>query len=60
LYPGSGNDRAALAMDYQLSGDESSYRREAQAALELDRRMPHEDKKLPEALRRKLEAAAGM
>ena len=56
LYPGSGNDRAALALDYQLSGDESSYRREAQAALELDRRMPHEDKKLPEALRQKLEA----
>ena len=29
-----------------------------QAALELDRRMPHEDKKQPEAMRRKLEAAA--
>ena len=57
LYPGSGGDRAALAMLYQLSGDEVSYRREAQAALELDRRMPHEDKKLPEALRRRLEAA---
>ena len=47
LYPGSGSDRAALASIYQLSGDEAAYRREAQAALELDRRMPHEDKKLP-------------
>ena len=45
-------------MIYQLSGDEASYRREAQAALELDRRMPHEDKKLPEALRRQLESVA--
>jgi hypothetical protein len=57
LYPGSANDRAALALIYQLSGDEAAYRREAQAALELDRVMPHEDKKLPEALRQKLETA---
>jgi hypothetical protein len=57
LYPGSALDRAALAEIYQLSGDEVSYRREARAALELDRRMPHEEKKLPDALRRKLEAA---
>jgi O-antigen ligase len=56
LYPGSGADRAALAEIYQLSGDEADYRREAHAALELDRRMPHEEKKLPDALRRKLEA----
>ena len=58
LYPGSDIDRAALATIYQLSGDEVAYRREARAALELDQKMPHEDKKLPEALRRKLEAAA--
>ena len=58
LYPGNSGDRAALAVIYQLSGDEAAYRREAQVALELDRRMPHEDKKLPEALRRRLEAAA--
>ena len=58
LYPGSGGDRAALAILYQLSGDEVSYRREAQAALELDRRTPHEDKKLRPDLRRRLEAAA--
>ncbi len=57
LYPGSGIDRADLALDCQLAGDEVSYHREVQAALQLDRRMPHEDKKLPEALRRKLEAA---
>jgi len=56
LYPGSGSDHAALAMLYQLSGDEVSYRREAQAALELDRRMPHDDKKLPAALRQRLES----
>ena len=55
LYPGSGGDHAALAMIYRLAGDEAAYRREAQAALELDRRMPHEDKKLPEALRRELQ-----
>ena len=54
LYPNSASDHAALAMIYQLSGDEVAYRHEAQAALELDRRMPHEDKKLPETLRRQL------
>ena len=59
LYPGSGSDHAALAMIYQLFGDEAAYRREAQAALELDRRIPHEDKRLPEALRRRLESAVG-
>lgn len=58
LYPGSAGDRAALAIIYQLFGDEAAYCREARVALELDRRMPHEEKKLPEALRRKLEAAA--
>ncbi len=58
LYPNSGSDHAALAAMYQISGDEAAYRREARAALELDRRMPHEDKKLPQPLRRQLEAAA--
>jgi hypothetical protein len=57
LYPGSGSDRARLAIIYQLFGDEAAYRREAQEALELDRHIPHEDKKLPADLRRKLEAA---
>ena len=56
LYPNSGSDRAALAMIYQLAGDETAFRREAQAALELDRNMPHKDKKLPQSLRQKLEA----
>ena len=56
LYPGSSSDHAALAMDYRLSGDEISCRREAETALDLDRRMTHEEKKLPEALRRRLEA----
>ena len=58
LYPGSGSDRAALAMIYHQAGDEVAYRREAKAALELDRRMTHEDKRLPESLRQRLEAAA--
>ena len=57
LYPGSGLDCAALAMLYELSGDQASYRSETRAALELDRHTPHEDKKLPESVRRKLEAA---
>jgi hypothetical protein len=57
LYPGNSMDRAALAKIYQLSGDEASYRREARAALELDRHMQHDEKRLPEALRRRLEAA---
>jgi hypothetical protein len=57
LYPNSGSDHAALAMIYQQAGDEISCRREALAALELDRRMPHKDKKLSDVLRRKLEAA---
>ena len=52
------SDHAALATLYELSGDAASYRGEAQVALELDRRMPHADKKLPEDLRRKLETAA--
>jgi hypothetical protein len=56
LYPQSGIDHANLALLFQLSGDKISFCREAQAALELDRRMPHDDKKLPEALRRRLEA----
>lgn len=55
LYPGNPVDHAALALIYQLSGDEAAYRREARAALELDRSMPHEDKKLPDAVRKKLE-----
>ena len=57
LYPNSGNDRAALALLYQLSGDAAAYRREAQAALDLDRRMPHADKRLATSLRQELEAA---
>ena len=59
LYPASGSDRAALAMICHLAGDEQSYRREAMAALELDRRMLHEDKKLPPSLRRELEHVLG-
>ncbi len=58
LYPNSGSDHAALAMIYRLSGDQASCRREARIALELDRRMPHEETKLSDALRRRLEAAA--
>jgi tetratricopeptide (TPR) repeat protein len=57
LYPGSAIDHAALAINYQLRGDKTAYRREAQTALELDDRMMHIDKKLPETLRRRLEAA---
>jgi hypothetical protein len=56
LYPNSASDHAALAAIYQIFGDEASYRREAETALELDRNMPHKEKKLPEATRRKLEA----
>ncbi len=57
LYPASGSDHVALAILYQLFGDEAAYRREAQIALELDGGMPHADKKLPEAVRLKLKAA---
>lgn len=58
LYPGSANDHAMLAEIYRQAGDEAAYRREARAAVDLDRRMVHEDKKLPQDLRRKLESAA--
>jgi O-antigen ligase len=57
LYPTSAADCAALAMIYKLAGDEVSYRHEAEIALELDRRMPHQDKKLPDEVRRRLEGA---
>ena len=49
--------RAALALIYQLSGDAAAYRLAARAALDLDRGTPHADKKLPSAVREKLEAA---
>ena len=58
LYPTSSADHAALAIISHLAGDEAAYRREALAAIELDDRMPHADKKLPPALRRQLESAA--
>jgi hypothetical protein len=57
LYPSSAADRAELAAIYKISGDEASFRREAMAALELDNKMPHAEKKLPPAMRRRLEEA---
>ena len=55
--PAKGANLPPILSPDQLSGDDASYRREARAALELDRRMPHEDKKLPDTLRWRLEAA---
>jgi len=54
LYPNSGVYRAKLALALDAAGDRSGFRREAAAALELDERTPHADKKLPPELRRQL------
>ena len=58
LYPNYGLVRAKLAMAYRAAGNETSFRREADAALELDDRTPHADKKLPDDLRRQLTSVA--
>ena len=58
LYPTRAIIRAKLAMAYRTVGDEASFRREADAALELDDRTPHADKKLPGDLRKELTSVA--
>lgn len=62
LYPNSGRIHASLALALAASGDREMARNEAQAALDLDAKCPHFDKKLkqlnselPEELRRLLD-----
>ncbi|MEN6450289.1 MAG: O-antigen ligase family protein [Thermoguttaceae bacterium] len=54
LYPNSAIHHAKLAEAYRAAGDRSAFRREAEAALRLDRLTPHADKKLPADLRSRL------
>ena len=51
LYPNNATYHAKLAVALQTAGDEPGFRREADAALELDRQNPHEDKRIPAELR---------
>jgi tetratricopeptide (TPR) repeat protein len=54
LYPNNATFRAKLADAYRAAGDESGFRREAEAALRLDDLTPHIDKKLPADTRKRL------
>ncbi|MBU0718200.1 MAG: tetratricopeptide repeat protein, partial [Planctomycetes bacterium] len=54
LYPNNATYHAKLAVALQTAGDEPGFRREADAALELDRLNPHEDKRIPAELRSRL------
>ena len=54
LYPNNATYHAKLAVALQTAGDEPGFRREADAALELDRQNPHEDKRIPAELRSRL------
>jgi tetratricopeptide (TPR) repeat protein len=56
LYPNSATSRAKLALAYKRAGRQQDFRREAHAALRLDRLTPHADKKL-KALRQRLAPA---
>jgi tetratricopeptide (TPR) repeat protein len=53
-YPNSALCRAKLASAHRASGDRESFRREADAALRLDRLTPHSDKKLPPDVRKEI------
>jgi hypothetical protein len=57
LYPNSATDMAKLAEAHAAAGDQTAFRREAEAALRLDAATPHADKKLPAKLREKLARA---
>lgn len=54
LYPNSALHRAKLTEACRAVGATLAFRREAQAALELDDVTPHIDKKLPVELRDRL------
>ncbi len=54
FYHNSALNRAKLALAHQAAGNQADFRREADAALRLDRLTPHADKKLPEELRKQL------
>jgi tetratricopeptide (TPR) repeat protein len=54
LYPNNAVYRAKLAEACRAGGDEPEFRREAEAALELDSATPHSDKKLPADVRERL------
>ncbi|MCX7428470.1 MAG: O-antigen ligase family protein [Planctomycetia bacterium] len=54
LYPNNATYHAKLAVALQTAGDEPGFRREADAALELDRQNPHEDKRIGVELRSRL------
>jgi O-antigen ligase len=54
LYPTSPQCRAKLALALKEAGDGDGFRREAAQALELDRRTPHSDKRIPDTLRSEL------
>lgn len=58
-YPNSALYRAKLGEASQAIGDREEFRRQAQAALELDDATPHIDKKLPADLRDRLLRALG-
>jgi hypothetical protein len=55
LYPNSGLYRARLALALLAAGRKGDFRREADAALTLDRLTPHTDQKLPDDIRSRLE-----
>jgi Tfp pilus assembly protein PilF len=54
LYPNDALGHARLALAYRAAGDETAAGRQAEIALDLDRRTPHADKKLPDAVRQSL------
>jgi len=55
LYPNNAIHRAQWAEVLLASGDREAFQREARLALHLDDLNPHPDKKLPQALRNRLE-----
>ncbi len=54
LDPNNALCHAKLALALRKCGDYAGFRRELAAALDLDRRMPHAEKKLPADIRRQL------
>ncbi len=58
LYPNNALYHAELALALRQTGDHAGFRREADAALRLDDRNPHEEKKLPSEVREQLSAGA--
>ena len=54
LYPNNALCHAQLALAHRKCGDQAGFRRESAVAIDLDRRMPHAEKKLPENVRHRL------